>query len=202
MASLCALKYKRLVNLVLSQPEVPSDSAVVGCQPLFTARRTLWNQERSIAAACPAAARRPVGRCAPVVRKGLPRPQPGQSLQRTPLKTGIGTAGRPRLTWWGPSDRASAGRATPRGSPGPSWKQSLLPARCGQERLHREPRRQRQRVEPSSPAGSFRLLAGLSLCAGAGARSFAPCRLRFAARIRTLAPSPGGFPFLKNILQQ
>ena len=38
---------------------------------------------------------------------------------------------RRRLTWKGPSDRASAGRATLRGSPGPTWKQSLLPAQCG-----------------------------------------------------------------------
>src|SRR4051794_27995331 len=52
------------------------------------------------------------------------------------------------------------------------------------------PRRQRRRVGPSSPAGSFWLQAGLSLCAPCNAQAHSPI-LRFAARIRTLPPRRG-----------
>lgn len=66
-----------------------------------------------------------------------------------------------RLTLQGLSDQASAGRATPRGSPGPSWKQSLLPAQCGHRPPHCGPRRFRRgsTVQPGRRPSGF--LAGL-----------------------------------------
>ena len=112
---------------------------------------------------------------------------------------------RHRLTWKGPSDRASAGRATPVAAPAPLGS-NLCFRRDADTPFESRTQTASTWVGPSSPAGGFRLLAGLPLwgiafrilhictarAATAGARH--PLR-RFAARIRTSPPARGlSFP--------
>ena len=116
--------------------------------------------------------------------------------RRRPIENRICKSVRPHLPWGSPSDRTSAGRATSRGSPGPTWKQSLLPARCGHQARVADP----DGIDIGSPVKPGRQLQAPGRASSLWVPVFAPPALvhrvsRFAARIRALPPARGlSFP--------